>query len=114
MKSRYSHLLCLEEEDGAVAEVEVDEMFRLVGDEGAEVTSNNAVPSWSLALIESFLDVLSDVLLNCKFGHSLLCNVNSLLLHVIRHVCAFDLSLKLVLQVHTLFGSHDFGAVAIV
>jgi len=65
-----------------VAQVEVDEVLGLVGDEGAEVTSNNAVPGWSLALIKlerrsavgssirrawslthGLLDVLSNILL---------------------------------------------------
>jgi hypothetical protein len=86
MKSRPGRLLSLEEEDGAVAEVEVDEVLGLVRNEGAEVTSNNAMPGWTLALIElerrfsvglneyeelvaityGLLDELSDVLLQVR------------------------------------------------
>lgn len=45
-------LLRLEEEDGAVSEVEVDEVLGLVSDEGSEVTTDDAVPCWTLALIK--------------------------------------------------------------
>jgi hypothetical protein len=45
-------LLGLEEENGAVAEVEVYEVLCLVGDERAKVATNNAVPGRALALIE--------------------------------------------------------------
>ena len=44
--------MSFEEEDGAVAEVEVDEVLGLMCNEGAEVASDNAVPGWALALIE--------------------------------------------------------------
>jgi len=44
--------LCLEEEDGAVAEVEVDEVFGLVGDKGSEVAAYNAMPGRPFALVE--------------------------------------------------------------
>jgi len=106
-------LLCLEEKDGAVAEIKVDEVLGLMRNEGAEVASDNAVPGRPLALIEGLLDELSNVLLDSIFGHSLLCNVNGFLLHVIRHVCAFDLSLKLILRADTLLGCHDFGVIVI-
>jgi len=45
-------LLRLEEEDGAVTEVEVDEVLCLVGDERAKVTADDTVPGRALALIE--------------------------------------------------------------
>lgn len=45
-------LLGLEEEDGAVPEVEVYEVLRFVGYEGSEVAPNDAVPSRALSLIE--------------------------------------------------------------
>jgi hypothetical protein len=44
--------LSLEEEDCAVAEVEVDEVFGLMGNKGSEIPANNAVPSWAFSLIE--------------------------------------------------------------
>jgi hypothetical protein len=45
-------LLGLEEEDGAMAKVEVDEVFGFVGNEGSEISAYNAVPCWAFTLIE--------------------------------------------------------------
>jgi hypothetical protein len=45
-------LLRLEEENGAVAEVEVDEVFGFVCDEGTEVATYDAVPGWAFSLVE--------------------------------------------------------------
>ena len=45
-------LLGLEEEDSAVTEVEVDEVFGLVSDKGAEVSSYDAVPGWTFSFVE--------------------------------------------------------------
>lgn len=42
----------LEEQNGAMAEVEVDEMLRLVGDEASEVAADNAMPGRALAFIK--------------------------------------------------------------
>jgi hypothetical protein len=73
LRSQSSSSLSLEEEDGAVAEVEVDEVLRLCGDgqlwisieiscsaltmsdEAAEVSANNTVPGSALSGVE--LDV---------------------------------------------------------
>ena len=52
MKSRS---LGLEEEDRAVAEVEVDEVFGLMRDEGAEISSHDAVPGWAFSLVKLWL-----------------------------------------------------------
>lgn len=45
-------LLSLEEENGAVAEVEVDEVFGFMCNEGAKVASYDTVPCWTSAIIE--------------------------------------------------------------
>lgn len=45
-------LLSLEEQNGAVAEVEVDEVLCLVGDEASEVAADNAMPGRALAFIK--------------------------------------------------------------
>lgn len=45
-------LLGLEEENCAVAEVKVDEVFGLMGNKGSEIPADNAVPSWAFSLIE--------------------------------------------------------------
>ena len=50
-----------------MAEVEVDEMLRLVGYIGSEVTSNNAMPCGVVLLVELFLDVGGDILLDVVF-----------------------------------------------
>jgi len=55
-------LLSLEEENCAVAEVKVDEVFGLMGNKGSEIPADNAVPSWAFSLIEGLLDELSNVL----------------------------------------------------
>jgi len=79
-----------------VSEVEVDEVLRFVRNEAAEVAPNNAVPGRSLALIESSLDMLSNVLLNRELGHRLLSNFDRLRLHILRHVRRLDLRLELL------------------
>lgn len=86
-----------EEEDGAVSEVEVDEVICFVGYKGAEVASYDAMPGWTFALVESLLDVHGDVLLDAVLGHGFLCNINSLLLHILGHICRLDLRLQLLL-----------------
>ena len=48
----FGRLLGLEEEDRAVAQVEVDEVLSLVCDEGAEISSYDAVPGWSFSLVK--------------------------------------------------------------
>lgn len=45
-------LLGFKEEDGAMAEVEVDEVFSLVGDKRAEIPPHDAVPGWALSVVE--------------------------------------------------------------
>lgn len=73
-------LLGLEEEDGAVTEVEVDEVLGFVGHEAAKVAAYDAVPGRSLSFIKCSLDVLGDILLNGVLGHGLLGDFNDLLL----------------------------------
>ena len=56
-------LSALEEQDGHLAKVKVDEMAGLVGDVGAEVSSDDAVPRRVVLLVELLLDVGRDVFL---------------------------------------------------
>ena len=64
-------LSALEEEDGDLSQIEVYEMFRLVGDVGTEVSSHDAMPGWVVLLVELFLDVGGNVLLNVVLLKSL-------------------------------------------
>lgn len=89
-------LLRLEEKDGAVSEVEVDEVFGFMGHEASKVPPDDAMPCGTLALVECPLDVLRDVLLDRELRHRLLSDVDSLLLHVLRHVSALDLGIELL------------------
>merc|ERR1712071_742268 len=56
----------LEYEDGDLSKVEVDEMLGLVGDVRAEVSAGDAVPSWVVLLVNSFL-------MNAAMSFSMLC-----------------------------------------
>merc|ERR1719181_254081 len=85
----------LEEEDCYLAEVEVDEVLRLVGDIGAEVTAHNAVPGWVVLLVELLLHISCDVLLDVVLIEGVHCAVNSVLLHLLRHVGILDHGLAL-------------------
>ena len=83
----------LEEEDGDLSEVKVDKAAGLVGDVGAKVAADDAVPRGVVLPVKLLLDVGSNVLLNVvlvKGGHRA---IHSVLLHVLRHVSVLDNSL---------------------
>ena len=50
-----------------MAEIEVDEVLRLVRDVRAEVAADDAMPRRIVLLVELFLDVRGDVLLDVVF-----------------------------------------------
>ena len=71
-------LSALEEENSDLTQVEIDEVFRLMGHIRTEVSSHNAMPCWVVLLVELLLDVGSDVLLDVVLLQSLKMNwVNS-------------------------------------
>jgi hypothetical protein len=65
---RATVLAGLEEKEGKLADVEVNEPLRLVGDVRTKVLSDNAVPGGVVALVELLLDEGRDVLGKCKKG----------------------------------------------
>ena len=84
-----------EKEDSNLTEVEVDEVLGLVGDVGTEVSSHNAMPGWVVLLVELLLDEGSDILLDVELLESLGRDIDSILLHVLRHVSILDNSLSI-------------------
>ena len=80
----------LEEEDGDLTKVEVDEVLGLVGNVGTEVSAHDAMPGGVVLLVELLLDESGDVFLNVELLQRLRRNVDSVLLHVLGHVCVFD------------------------
>jgi hypothetical protein len=71
-------LSALEEQDGDLAEVEVDEVLGLVGDVRSEVAADDAVPCGVVLLVELLLDVSSDVLLDTVFAEGRGGNIHGL------------------------------------
>lgn len=84
------NLTRLEEQNGNLPEVKVDEMFRLVGDVAAEIAADDAVPGGRVFFVELLLDECRDVLFNVVLLKSLGGDVNSILLHLFGHVGILD------------------------
>jgi hypothetical protein len=84
------HLAGLEQQDCNLSQIEVDEVFRFVRDVAAEVAADDAVPGRVVLLVELFLDVGGDVLLDIVLLECLRRAVDSILLHVFRHVRVLD------------------------
>jgi len=76
----------LEDEDGDLAQVEVDEVLRLVRHVRAEVAADNAVPGGVVLLVELLLDEGGNVLLDVVLLQGLRGAVDGVLLHVLGHV----------------------------
>ena len=76
---RSRRLAALEEEDGDLAQVEVDEVLRLVSDIRAKVAAHNAVPGRVVLFVELLLDEGGDVLLDVVLFEGLSSAVDSVL-----------------------------------
>lgn len=80
----------LEQKNGNLSQVEVDEMFGLVCHIRSEVSSNNAMPGRTVFLVKFFLDVRSNVFFDVVLFKSLHRRVDSTFLHFFAHVNIFD------------------------
>jgi len=98
-----SKLAALEEEDGNLAQVEVDEVARLVGHVRPKVPADDAVPRRVVFFVEFFLNVSCNILLYVVLLQSSGGAVHSILLHLFAHVSILDDG----------FAVCHFGAVAI-
>uniref|UniRef100_A0A665TH17 Uncharacterized protein n=1 Tax=Echeneis naucrates TaxID=173247 RepID=A0A665TH17_ECHNA len=84
-------LLQQKQQDGHLAQVEVNEMLCLMRDVTAEVPPDDAVPGWVLHLDPTHLfDVSCNVLLDVVLLHGLGGTVHGVLLHVLGHVRVLD------------------------
>jgi len=84
----------LEEEDGLLTNVEVDEA-NLVGDVGAELGADDAVPGGAVFLVEGLLDGQSDVLLLLVSTNSLFAQSDGVSFEGVGHVAGLDPALEL-------------------
>jgi hypothetical protein len=80
----------LEKKNGDLAEVEVDEVLRLMCYVAAKVATDDAMPGWVVLLVKLLLDVRRDVLLDVILLKCLCRTVNCVLLHVLRHIGILD------------------------
>lgn len=64
MKMVIDSLTALEEKNGNLTKIEVNEVLSFMCHVTAEITTNNAVPSGVVLFVELLLDVSGDILLN--------------------------------------------------
>lgn len=80
-------LTALEQQDGYLAQVEVDEVARLVGHVRSEVAANDAMPGRVVLLVELFLDECGDVLRN---GNKFKLNYKFLVKEIVQGLAGAD------------------------
>ena len=76
----------LEEQACDLSHVEVDEVFGFVGDVGAEVPADDAVPGGVVLLVELLFNIGSDVLLDVELLKGNVGAIDGVLLHLLVHV----------------------------
>merc|ERR1719259_452098 len=87
-------LTSLEEENGLLANVEVDEAD-LVSDVGAELGADDAMPGGAVFLVEGLLDGQSNVLLLLVSTNSLFAQSDGVSFEGVGHVAGLDPALEL-------------------
>ncbi len=70
-------------------------MLGFVGHVGAEISSDNGVPGWVVLLVELFLDVGSNILLDVEFFEGYVGTVDGILLHLFVHISVLNYGLSL-------------------
>lgn len=80
----------LEQKNGHLAQVEIDEVFGFMCHVTTEVPPHNAVPGGVVLLVKLLFDMGCDVLLYVVFLQRLGSALHRVLLHLLRHVRVFD------------------------
>uniref|UniRef100_A0A3B5LZM8 Uncharacterized protein n=1 Tax=Xiphophorus couchianus TaxID=32473 RepID=A0A3B5LZM8_9TELE len=94
--SKHNNQLLLTQQDGHLAQVEVNKMLRLVGDIATKVPPNDAVPGGVVLLVKLLKRdegrglTAGNVLLYVVLLHGLGGTVHGVLLHVLGHVRVLD------------------------
>ncbi len=83
-------LCSLEQEDGGLAEVEVDKVPRLMRHERAKVSPHNTVPDGLMLAVKLLLDVRCNVLLDAELVHGHSCGFQRSALQLFTHVGRLD------------------------
>ena len=79
-----------EQENGHLAQVEVDEVFGFMCHITTEVPPHDAVPGGVVLLVKLLLDIGGNILLDVETVESLGGDIDSVSLHFIRHVDVLD------------------------
>jgi len=79
-----------EEEDSNLTEIEVDEVLGLMSHVGTEVSTDNAMPGWVVLFVEFLLDESGDILLDVELLEGLGGDIDSILLHILGHICVLN------------------------
>uniref|UniRef100_A0A8D3BU05 Dynein light chain n=1 Tax=Scophthalmus maximus TaxID=52904 RepID=A0A8D3BU05_SCOMX len=80
----------LEQQDGHLTQVEVNEMLGLMSHVAAKVPPNDAVPGWVIFLVKLLLGTKANVFLDVVLLQGLRGTLHGVLLHVLRHVSVLD------------------------